>query len=176
MNTMPENLIQRILEFFQTQKIVKIDKTMTQHDINQKINKRRKLLINGIGIKTDIKSILNFSEVNKRFNQIIKSDIGKLILTVHYNSQNLILENILQHISYCHESDCQNICHYVNKDIKYSNIMKKIAVDKFRSLKHNEDLAEKFKFHLSIKQVGSYYKIKKMDKKLKNETSKSSES
>jgi len=126
--SLPEHLVQRVLEFFQTNKIVKIDKNLSEHDLNQLIVRFRKNLINGRGIKTDLKSILNFSMTCRRFNDMIKSDLGKLILTVHYNSKELNLANKLTHISYCQNLDCRNICHYVNKDIKHTNIIKKIAV------------------------------------------------
>jgi hypothetical protein len=169
--TLPEHLIQRILEFFQTKKIIKVDKDLTDHDLNQRIVKSRKNLINGKGIRTDLKSIMNFSITCRRFNDIIKSDSGKLIFTVHYNSKEFELMDVLSHISYCHDLECRNICHYVNKDIKHTNIIKKIAVDKFNELKnteHKENLVTRFKMHLTSKQIESYYKIKKMNMKLKD--------
>ena len=49
----------------------------------------------------------------------------KLLLTIHYNSNEFNISNKLLHISYCHDDDCKNICHYVNKDTKHSNIIKK---------------------------------------------------
>jgi hypothetical protein len=179
LETLPEHLIQRILEFFQTKKVVKID-NLDPYELNFLIRARRKNLINGVGIKTDLKTILSFSGVCKRFNSIIKSDIGKLMLTVYYNSKDLEIANVLEHISYCHQDNCRNICHYVNKDIKHTDLIKKIAVSEFnerKKTKHVEDLAKIFRHHLTIKQVESYYKIKKMDKKLKDyETSKLSKS
>lgn len=169
-----ENLpIEKILEFFQTKKIIKTNEDTNNHQFNQLVARRRKLLINGSGIKTDLRSILNFSATNKYFNQFInKSNFGKLVLTVYHNSKELETSGInLQHISYCPEFDCKNICHYVNKDIKHSNILKKIALDKFNELKKNskfkEDIIPLFKVFLNSKQIESYYRIKKMDKKLK---------
>ncbi len=171
--TLPEHLIQRILEFFQTKKIIKTTKNINDYDLSQLIVKSRRNLINGKGIKTNIKAIANFSMVCRRFNNIIKTDPGKLIFTIHYNSKETELANTLSHISYCHNLDCKNICHYVNKDIKHSNIFKKIAVDRFNQLKntkHEENLVTRFKTHLTLKQIESYYKIKKMTMKLNEKT------
>ncbi len=129
---LPEYLIKNVLEFFQTKKTIKID-NLTEHEINQKISNCRKNLMNAFGIKTDIESILKFSMICKRFNDIInKSDTGKLILSIYYNSLELKINDVLQHISFCPDIGCVNICHYVNKDIKYSNLIKRI--------KHNKKL------------------------------------
>jgi hypothetical protein len=172
--TLPENLIQRILEFFQTKRIIKINEILSEYDLNLIINKRRKNLINGIGIKTDLNTIINFSMVCKRFNDVIRrSDVGNLILSVYYYSNQIDLEDKLEHISYCSNNDCRNICHYVNKDIKHSNILKKIMINEFNYRKktdHIEDLAKIFKIYLTNKQIESYYKIKKNANKL-NKTS-----
>lgn len=159
--------MQKILEFFQTKKTVKID-GLTDYELQQVIMKRRKL----IGIKTDLNSIINLSMTNRYFNDLIKrSDIGKLILTIYYNAEITDFSSVPQHIAYCPEPDCKNVCHYVNKDIKHNNLIKKIAISKFEQLKKNKnfkkDIIPFFETHLNSKQIVSYYKIKKMDKKLK---------
>lgn len=65
---LPEYLIQKILGFFQTQKIIKTNEDITQYEFNQTVIRYRKNLINGSGINTDIKSIIAFSGVCKLFN------------------------------------------------------------------------------------------------------------
>lgn len=172
--TIPEHIIQMILEYFQTKKMVKNAQNLLEHDFNKLIISGRKSLVNGKGIKTDIKSILNFSMVCKRFREIIRGDTGKLLLTVHYNLETGGDDRVLQHISYCHDSSCRNVCHYVIKDIKHTNILKKIAINEFNKLKkicYDENLVSRFFKHLSQRQIESYEsycKIKKMRMKLKN--------
>jgi hypothetical protein len=177
---LPIDIIQKILKFFQTKKEIKNQKEkFTDCEFNQLITRRRKL----ITISTDILSILNLSITSKYFNQIIKGPTGKLLLTVYSHSKEIIGDRPLHHISWCSEIDCKNICHYVNKDIRYKNIIKKIALDRFNVLKNDgqfkEDIIPKFRIYLTDKQIESYYKIKKMDKKLKEyektKTCKSSE-
>lgn len=165
-----DSIIQYILEFYQYKYIIHPDKNLSEYEINEIIKYKRKLLIASNKIKTDLSTLFNFSLVCRRFNQIIKNDIGKLLFTIHYNS-NIINTNKLEHISYCLNTDCYNICHYVNKDIKHSNIIKKIALNKFNELKKNssvkDDIIPYFITYLTPKQIESYYRIKKMDKKLK---------
>jgi hypothetical protein len=171
MNILSDKLFQRILDCFQTRIYIN-DENLSEYEFQQLISNRRLLLINGSGIKTDLKSIINFSETCKKFNDMIKkSNIGKLIFTVHYNSTELIVNNNLEHITYCSKENCTNICHYVNKNVKYSNIFKRLAMFSFHEKKtlHQEDLIEKFEYHLTKKQIESYYKIKNNGNKT-NET------
>lgn len=170
LKNLPDNLVYKILGFFQTEKIIKLDNNLPDYQINQLILAGRKNLINGSGIKTDLRTIVAFSEVCKHFNYIVKkSNVGKLLLSIHLNSDkfNLSLNNKLEHISYCSDSNCKNICHYVNKDIKYSDPFKKIAIATFVDIKNNKSLTDKniidkFKYYLTYKQIESYYKIKKI--------------
>lgn len=179
--TLPEHLIQRILECFQTKKLITIN-DVTDYEKQQLITKRRRNLINGKGIKTDLKSILTFSMTCKKFNYIVRrSDIGKLLLTVHYNSKELDIANKLEHISYCHDENCRNVCHYVNKDTKHSNIIKKVALQQFNEQKKNklidkEQLVEKFRPFLTDKQIANVHVVNKKEIPKVNETSKFSES
>lgn len=170
---LPEHLVLKILEFFQTKKTVDTSELseheLSEHELSQLIARRRKL----IDIKTDLPSILNLSMTNRYFNELVKkSNIGKLILTIHYNSDIIDFLPKLQHISYCDKIDCKNICHYVNKDIKHSNLIKTIAIARFNKLKNDKDFKEdiipQFSVFLTSKQIESYYKIKKMNKELKD--------
>ena len=174
----------KILEFFQTKKLIspQLIKDKTDYEINQIISKRRKNLINGSGIKTDLESIMRFSSVCKRFNDIIRtSDTGKLLLTICINSESLEIADKLEHISYCHEERCNNVCHYVNKDVKYSNPIKKIALAKFMSHRtesyHRPELLGYLPF-LTDKQIQKYFghgnraiKNSKLNEKIQNESS-----
>jgi hypothetical protein len=174
--TLPDEIIRKILECFQTRKIIKISDNLTRYEFNQLIVRHRKNLINGRGIYTDVKTIINLAGTCKRFNDIInKSDIGNLILAIQYSSKDITVNDNLEHISYCKQTYCKNVCHYVNKHMNHSNLLKKVVVCTFNdylvsSKKHKEDPFETFRPYLNNKQIESYYKIKKNANKINEET------
>lgn len=124
----PDHLIHKILSVLQTKRHVKKENGCTRYQMNTAIIDKRKTLINGIGIYTDIETLLTLSKVSKRFNDIItKSDFGKMMLYTYYYSDDHITVNVPEHIPFCKTNTCTNVCHYIDKHINYSDIVKKIT-------------------------------------------------
>jgi len=131
LSILPDHLIQLVLGYFQTSKKFSQSDRLTEYEMNRLVSRKRKNLINGSGIKTDLRSIVSLSGTCQRFNYLIKkSNVGKLVLAVHIHSKEYVVRDVLQHISYCNEVNCTNVCHYVNKDIKYSDPMKRILSER----------------------------------------------
>lgn len=143
------------------------DKYLTDYDKMNIIHSKRYELVETHGIQTDIVSIVKFSELCKRFYDIVhKSDYGRTLFTVMYHSEDPGKNaNVsLEHIKCCSHKNCDNICHYVSKYIDHTNLFHKLATNSFNKLKnipHAEDLVNKYKHHLTWKQIESYYKNKK---------------
>jgi hypothetical protein len=117
---LPTHLLLRILKYFQTN-IICTDK--------DKIIQKRKNLARGLGIQTDIKTLVNLANSSKFWLNFFRQD-GLVFFVVYYDSIRKIPKNLRTyvHCSYCHVDNCQNVCHYVTKDIKYSNVFKKIRM------------------------------------------------
>ncbi len=159
---LPEFLLGHILSFLQTEKLIKNTKSISQHKLNQLILHAKK----HINVDTDFTSLVNLSATCTFFKYFIReSYTGKLILNAYFDSlKGPISEMILEHSSLCTNEKCNNVCHYVKKDIKYTNVFKKIAKYTFNEKKnkcHKIDLVTIFGCYLTKKEIESYYKDKK---------------
>lgn len=130
LDLLPNYALDKILGYFQTSKVITLnyndnDEVLDYQMIIQLINTRRKLVL-GSGINTDIKSIYSILFTNKKlYNYIKNSDSGKLLLSIYYHSD-IIPTNRIEHISFCKNNYCSDVCHYIIKDIKYTNLLKRI--------------------------------------------------
>ena len=123
LTNLPDNILQKIMGYLQTSRLVP-DSLENEYKLNQEIIKKRKNLILGKGIKTDIRTVINLSSTCLKFRNHPST---KLLLTVYYNSKKYEVSNNLSHISFCNTQNCKDVCHYVNKDIKHTNIFSKIS-------------------------------------------------
>lgn len=139
---------------------------MTEYEKINLVYSKRLELIGTNGIQTDLVAVIKFSELCRRFYDIVhKSEYGKTLFTVMYHAEDSG-RNInvpLEHIKCCSHKNCDNICHYINKYIDHTNPFHKLAVNSFNRIKstHTGDLIDKYKYHLTYKQIESYYKNKK---------------
>jgi len=126
LENLPEHLLTRILEKFQTRIKVHDRNVLTNFDFRNLVKSRRKY----IDIETDVKTLINVAETcPKLYNFIMKSTTGLLIWEIYYNS--LMMTKInkqLDHIKLCDNNErCPEVTHYINKNIRHSDIHKTIA-------------------------------------------------
>jgi len=118
-----DKIIQKILSHFQTSVFINLS-GLNNNQLKEKIKASR----TNVNINSDIKTIIALSETCKQLNYLtMKSNEGLLFWTIYYNSL-LNIDNKAEHISLCNLENCSNICHYINKNIFYRNILKRIEI------------------------------------------------
>jgi len=136
LENLPTHLLIRILKYFQTCILINncTDKELLK-------SKRKKIFV-----ETDTKTLINLSKTNKFFNNLInRSDHGLLIWTIYYDSIRIVPKNLKYyvHCHHCKDDKCLNICHYITKDINYTDIHKKINkhhLSRQKKKKNNESI------------------------------------
>ena len=120
---LPIHLILRILKYFQTSIVLpqQISKTV--------FLQKRKNLARGLGVQTDIETLVNLANSSRFWNRFFRNE-GIIFFVVYYDSirmQRVIAHPTYVHSSFCEQLNCTNVCHYVTKDIKHTDILKKIT-------------------------------------------------